>query len=237
MKTFAVGDLHGNFTELTELLGLLAEKEIFDANEDRLVFLGDYVDGYEKHDYAGLVNFLLTLHHAHPQFVFLRGNHEQLLLDALPRPRTDEHHKLWWYQGGKETYESYAKTYPDLALTGNPFPEEHITWFQSLPPYFETEDYIFVHAGLRPNLPPLLNGEEDMMWIREEFIESEADWGKTVVFGHTVQKEPLVMKNKIGIDTYSRKNGYLTIAELSPHRQQEPVFHTLENLRDKEENR
>lgn len=229
-KLFAVGDLHGNHDELIKMLSLLGEKGIFNIYTDQMVFLGDYVDSQVSGDMASLVEMLIRTHEVSTQHVFLRGNHEQLLLDAIETHPYDPVYQTWWQQGGQQTYESYQRTFPKTALMGLPFPHEHIAWFRSLPYFYETDDYIFVHAGLRDGLPPIANGAEDMLWLRKEFIESEYDWGKKVIFGHTPQMVPLVMDNKIGIDTIHRKGGYITIAELPTPDDGNYIFHTLKSL-------
>ncbi|MGD8392201.1 MAG: serine/threonine protein phosphatase, partial [Desulfobacterales bacterium] len=80
--------------------------------------------------------------------------------------------------------------------------------------YYQTEDYIFVHAGLREKVPLESQQEVDMLWIRDEFIYSDYDFGRRVVFGHTPFKEPLVQPNKIGIDTGAVYGNQLTCVQL-----------------------
>ncbi len=80
-------------------------------------------------------------------------------------------------------------------------PLGHEQFFETLKLYYETDDYIFVHGGLRPGLPLSAQKEEDLLWIRNEFILSEFDFGRRVIFGHTPVRTPLVLPNKIGIDT------------------------------------
>jgi serine/threonine protein phosphatase 1 len=102
-------------------------------------------------------------------------------------------------------------------------PLAHLIWLAARPLYYETDRYIFVHAGLRPGVPLSQQHRQDLLWIRDEFIESDHDFnGKQVVFGHTPMKAPLVMWNKIGIDTMCRDCGALTAVELSGP---EPVFY------------
>jgi serine/threonine protein phosphatase 1 len=77
---------------------------------------------------------------------------------------------------------------------------DDIEWFRTLPTYHETDDVIFVHAGVRPNLTVQATTEWDRLWIREEFIHSPYDWGKVVVYGHTARPDFDIQPNKIGID-------------------------------------
>lgn len=93
-------------------------------------------------------------------------------------------------------------------------PAEHLSFFESLLPYYETDQYLFVHAGLRPGATVACQSARDLQWIRREFIDSEDDFGKRVVFGHTHFNAPLVAENKIGIDTGAVYGGSLTCVEL-----------------------
>ena len=89
----------------------------------------------------------------------------------------------------------------------------HRSFLEALLPYYETEKYIFVHAGLRPGIPLADQSQHDLLWIRHEFINAEHDYEKTVVFGHTPFMIPLIDKNKIGIDTGAVYGGKLTCIE------------------------
>lgn len=93
-------------------------------------------------------------------------------------------------------------------------PADHLRFFESLLSYYETDQYIFVHAGLLPGLPLVAQSADDLQWIRREFIDSDYDFGKRVVFGHTPFSAPLVAVNKIGIDTGAVYGGKLTCVEL-----------------------
>ena len=95
-----------------------------------------------------------------------------------------------------------------------PVPSAHLDFLNTLQMYYQTEDYIFVHAGLREKVPLESQQEVDMLWIRDEFIYSDYDFGRRVVFGHTPFKEPLVQPNKIGIDTGAVYGGKLTCLEI-----------------------
>ena len=83
-------------------------------------------------------------------------------------------------------------------------------FLKELHPYYETTDYIMVHAGLRYGIPLEHQTPDDLVWIREEFIYSEQDFGKRVIFGHTPFVRPLVLPNKIGIDTGAVYGNQLT---------------------------
>lgn len=222
-RLYAIGDIHGHQRELLDLITQLINDGM-DPARDTVVFLGDYVDGGP--DTRQVLDTLIEWGKAYPHWVFVRGNHDQMMLDAMDHPDDWGTFIHWFHQGGQETFASYLPSgFRDKAFglqwVGDRGQElrtyvspEHITWLRSLPLYHETDRYIFVHAGLRPPLPPQACSAEDLLWIRDDFINSRHDWGKVVVYGHTPVREPLVMFNKIGIDTLPRNVGKLCAVEL-----------------------
>lgn len=183
-RLLAIGDIHGCLAELDQLLD-----QVEPNVEDQLVFLGDYID--RGPDSAGVVDRLLQLGERLPRLVCLRGNHEQMLLDFLDNRNPAD----FLVNGGAETIASYRTN------DRWPPPPAHLDFFRKLRALYVTEDFIFVHAGLRPGIPLEEQDEEDMLWIRRDFLESDADWGKPVVFGHTPRQMPLLDARRIGIDT------------------------------------
>ena len=125
------------------------------------------------------------------QCIFLKGNHEDLFLTAYDGTEADW--GLWLTNGGLKTLFDFNSALP---------PDRYVEWLCNLHLYYETGTHYFVHAGVRPGQPPAQSSDVDRLWIREPFLSSRYDWGKTVVFGHTVQfGGPLVLPNKVGIDT------------------------------------
>jgi serine/threonine protein phosphatase 1 len=218
-KLFAIGDVHGHFRELMGLYDRLVHAAELEPERDTLVFLGDLVDGGPQT--RDVVAWCMAMAEEHPHWVFLKGNHEDLLLDALVYGgRVYGDFALWWRQGGRET----AASYPDRAAPGATplararagIPRAHLRWLHDRPHVHETERHIFVHAGLRPGVPLAAQRLREVLWIREEFLRSPDDFGgKRVVFGHTPLREPLVRPNKLGLDTMVHGRGALTAAELS----------------------
>lgn len=201
-RIYAIGDVHGCHEKLVALV----DRIDIDWDRDRLVFLGDYIDrGDSAFD---VVDFLLELGAAHPEIVFLRGNHEAMFDGFL----AGRDRYTYLVNGGQRTLESYLKRGP--GAKDPPIPVRHRRFFEGLALYHETEAFIFVHAGLRPGVPLERQKPEDMLWIREKFIKSNYDFGKRVVFGHTPFTEPLVQANKIGIDTGAVYGNKLTCVKL-----------------------
>ncbi len=196
-RIFVIGDIHGCYERLKTLL-----KKLHIKNNDMLIFLGDYIDrGTDSKKVVEEVINLKSQYH----IITLLGNHEKMLLDILQKSLPIE---MWLFNGGETTLLSYGiKKYN---ISSDLFPSEHIEFFKSLLPYYEMGNYIFVHAGLKPNIPLGKQSIDDLVWIRDEFIYSDCDFGKVVVFGHTPLAEPLFLKNKIGIDTGAVYGGKLT---------------------------
>ena len=200
--TYVVGDIHGCYDKLIALM----DKINIDLDSEKLVFLGDYIDrGPDSYE---VVEYLINLKKKYPDIVFLKGNHEDMLEKYIAE--TDRFTYL--INGGQQTLESYSRYYKptDDSL----IPETHFKFFESLVLYHETDHYIFVHAGLRKNVPLEKQKPEDMLWIRKNFIQSNYDFGKQVVFGHTPLPEPLLQPNKIGIDTGAVYGNKLTCVRL-----------------------
>ena len=204
-KFFAVGDIHGNLSRLEQLMEEI--KPAFNPDSDTLVFLGDYID--RGPDSKGVVDFILRLRRKFPRVVCLKGNHEAMLLDWVIK---GENSDLYLYNGGGATIKTYSQD-GEFKL-----PPEHLAFFTSLLLYYETEEYIFVHAGMKAGIPLAEQDPHDLIWIREEFILSPQDFGKTVVFGHTPLQRVYLTPNKIGIDTGAVYGGKLTCLELPSRR-------------------
>jgi serine/threonine protein phosphatase 1 len=203
-KILAIGDVHGCNRRLRQLLDRIE----IDPHVDTLVFVGDYLD--RGPDARGTIDTLLEIKATHPNTICLRGNHEAMFLNYYREGRGEE---LFLYNSGMNTLDSYGITLAEVRR-GSGFPESHLRFLSALPLVYETEEYFFVHAGVRPGIPLAEQTPEDLLWIRHEFIESGEDFGRTVVFGHTPLPEPLIETNKIGIDTGAVYGGRLTCIEL-----------------------
>jgi len=219
-RIYAIGDVHGRADLLDRLRTVIVE----DANWhpiDRkvVVYLGDYVD--RGTDSRGVVDMLARK--ALPGFesVFLKGNHEDSLLQFLTDPGIAP---AWMAYGGDATLYSYgvrppdARKVEDILAAQKAFiqavPPEHLAFLETLQLLHVEGDYAFVHAGFRANVPIEFQDPQDMMWIRNEFLDSEADFGKVAVHGHTITEQPQIRRNRIGIDTGAFATGRLTALAL-----------------------
>jgi serine/threonine protein phosphatase 1 len=202
---YAIGDIHGHLDSLERLM----EKIKPDLEKDQLVFMGDYIDR-GPHS-KGVVDYVLRLRNTAPRqnVVCLKGNHEAMFLNFLQ----GEDLELFLFNGGLSTIREYwGRNWDQLEKLV--LPPDHEAFFRELQLYYETPDYIFVHGGLKPGVPLKEQDEEDLLWIRGEFITAMDDFGRKVVFGHTPFRQPLVLPNKIGIDTGAVYGNVLTCLKL-----------------------
>jgi serine/threonine protein phosphatase 1 len=199
---FAIGDIHGCMDKLNTMM----EKIDINFEKDTLVFLGDYIDrGPSSFE---VVSFLITLKKKHENIIFLKGNHEEMLENYL----AGIDRFTYLSNGGQQTIDSYMKR---ECISGKELiPEDHIEFFKRLDLFYQTDKYIFVHAGLREKIILQDQLQDDLLWIRQKFIKSNYDFGKRVIFGHTPLAEPLVQPNKIGIDTGAVYGNRLTCVKL-----------------------
>ncbi len=191
-KTYVIGDIHGCLGPLKALMGKLPLKKT-----DELLFIGDYID--RGPDPKGVVNYVLELRKNHPgKVTCLLGNHEWMLLNYLDR--TDR--ESWLQNGAQATLASYGGE--------DKIPYAHQEFFHSLSPFHRTDEYLFVHAGIRPGIPLEAQSTEDLLWIRREFYRYPGRFDQTIVFGHTPLREVLNQEDRIGIDTGCVFGGKLT---------------------------
>ncbi|MBU0664825.1 MAG: metallophosphoesterase [Proteobacteria bacterium] len=206
-KIFAIGDIHGCADKFENLLARLP----FDASRDTLVVLGDYLD--RGPGTREVLDQLCQLRATGTRLITLMGNHEYLFLEY--HRRNDQALLPYLRRLGLEnTLESYGGA--SLAELGDLsfMPEEHRDLLESLVPYWETEEYIFVHAGLRFDRSLAEQDISDLCEVREPFLSDERSFGKRIIFGHTPFATPLVTPNKIGIDTGAAYGNLLTAVEL-----------------------
>lgn len=212
-RIYAVGDIHG----CADLLARLHRRIAADATgapvaRKVVVYLGDYVD--RGPDSAEVVETLLHDIPDDLEPVFLKGNHEQFLLDFLSGGGRGD---MWLVNGGRETLESYGlqglDPYRPAGLAGafsDLLPDSHRRFFEELKPWHREGDYVFVHAGIRPGVALEDQREQDLLWIRGAFLDDPRDHGFIVVHGHTIDREPDIQPNRIGIDTGAFATGRLT---------------------------
>lgn len=183
-RLIAIGDIHGEIEKLNSLLDKLNLQ-----TGDKVIFLGDYIDrGLNSKQ---VIERILDLSKK-IECVFLKGNHEDMLLKTkITQSKDDIEH--WLLSGGISTYDNYGD-YPAIFNT-------HEKFLDSLKLYHIEQNYMFVHAGINPKKELSEQTEDDLLWIREEFLDNSHNLPYKIIFGHTPFIEPLILNDKIGIDT------------------------------------
>lgn len=216
---YAIGDIHGR----VGLLAALHDRIAADTKQRRarhrlLVYLGDYVSRGE--DSRAAVDLVRTWLPDGFKRITLKGNHEDLLLRFLDGDLDAGRH--WFDYGGLDTLRHYGVEFSgpqalddsSVAALRDRFasalPRAHRDFFQSLRIRFHAGDYYFVHGGVHPGVPLPEQSDQDCMWIRNAFLDSELDHGALIVHGHSISSQPVVRHNRIGIDTGAYRSGVLT---------------------------
>jgi serine/threonine protein phosphatase 1 len=196
MSRYIVGDIHGCRAELSCLLSHLPLR-----SRDSLLFLGDYID--RGPDSAGVVSDLLAIERGKPcELIFLKGNHEDMLLSYLGLG--GRYGEVFLYNGGRATAASYGLTSPSPRPQEllSAIPPEHVTFYKSLKNYHIVDEFLCVHAGINPLKTLEQQTEAETLWIRDKFIYSPHALAYTVVFGHTPSNDVFYdLPYKIGLDT------------------------------------
>jgi calcineurin-like phosphoesterase family protein len=225
-RVYAIGDIHGSLVPLRLLRDAIREHATAHPIERKcLIYLGDYVD--RGFDSRAVIEMLVNDPLPGFEHVFLKGNHEEGMLRFL----ADGSNALFWVAyGGIATMFSYGVKPPDPATDevevirarkelARKLPPAHLDFLAKLEPYRIEGDYLFVHAGIRPGVPIEAQREEDLLWIREEFLRSQQEFGKCVVHGHSITRQPDFQPNRIGIDTGAFASGTLTCLVLEGTKQ------------------
>ncbi len=224
-RVYAVGDIHGR----ADLVERIHEIIISDAAEHShkknfIVYLGDYLD---RGPYAReTIDLLISSQPPGFERVYLMGNHEQILLNFLDEPSILS---MWLGVGGGSTLMSYGLKPPGSGFSEQKahevrdelrekIPAEHIGFIKNLRQSFPAGDYLFVHAGIRPAVPIEDQTPDDIYWIRDEFLNSDADHGKMVIHGHTISEDIQHLSNRIAIDTGAYASGVLSCVVLEENR-------------------
>ncbi|HEX3408448.1 MAG TPA: metallophosphoesterase [Caulobacteraceae bacterium] len=222
-RTYAIGDVHGRLDLLERAVEVIAA-HVGEA-PFRVIFLGDYVD--RGPDSRGVIDLLIDLQRRWP-VVCLKGNHEELMLQALTQPGGGRLSR-WLEYGGDHTLASYGLDETSDLAEG--IPREHVRWMSGLPRTTGDGHRIYVHAGLAPGTPIHRQKEQTFLWIRERFLQAKAsEFEAHVVHGHTPiwegkpdPAEPELLDHRTNIDTAAFATGVLSIAVFHAERPGGPV--------------
>ena len=216
---YAVGDIHGRLDLLVEVQRRIDE-DIARSCPERTaeIYLGDYID--RGPDPAGVVSQLMV-RAGKANTVFLRGNHEQMLLDFLDGADCLEQ---WRSFGGTATLLSYgvplsllsrsAPTEDVRRSLGENLPPQHRSFYELTGSYMQVGQYLAVHAGIRPGVKLEDQKTEDLLGIRQDFLQYDGDFGFVVLHGHTPVKNAELRRNRINIDTGAFATNRLTCLKI-----------------------
>ncbi len=214
MRIYAIGDVHG-CADLLDLMFARIDAHISAHPIGRpvQVLVGDYID--RGPNSRGVLDRLIERAKSN-EMVLLKGNHEAFIIEFLRDPSMLQ---SWGQMGGLETLMSYGLTPPlnaepstqkELAIALQAaLPKPHLSLLGGLQLSFSCGEFFFAHAGVRPRVPLEQQREEDLLWIREEFLLYEEQFGKIVVHGHTPVRDIDIRPNRINIDTGAYATGRL----------------------------
>ncbi|MBC9876937.1 serine/threonine protein phosphatase [Bradyrhizobium sp. INPA01-394B] len=219
VRIYALTDIHG-CAHLLEQMFAVIDADMANSRPYRAieVFLGDYID--RGPDSRRTLDLLIQ-RSRYRNTVFLKGNHEAYFTAMLDDPSRAAD---WLQFGGLQTLMSYGiSAPPDLGEDEqadlvreliSAMPPQHIAFLRQLRPTFTCGDFFFVHAGVRPGIPLSEQREQDLLWIRDEFLQSKKRFGKYVVHGHTPVRQAELLENRANIDTGAYATGNLTLLSI-----------------------
>lgn len=216
----AVGDIHGRYDLLEELLAKVDPK-----GDQKLVFLGDYID--RGPDTAKTLARLRDLQETEPgRVICLMGNHEKMLLDFVDDPLGRG--ASWLRNGGAETLASYGicgvsrRAQGDAILDAcaafeDALPAGLLGWLKQLPLCWNTGNIWCVHAAMDPACAPHAQKAKTMLWGHRDFLKKPRPDSVCVVHGHTTVSKPAMYESRIAIDTGAYKTDRLTAVSTAPN--------------------
>lgn len=217
---YAIGDIHGQKAMMDHALALIEADGGPDAT---VVFLGDYTD--RGPDSRAVIETLVQGQADGRDWIMLKGNHDRMFEWFMQDPPRHDDHLLvgyhWFHDsiGGRETMASYGVDIPDQARLKSvkaaaldAVPQAHVALLSSLRLSYETDDLLFVHAGIRPGVPLSDQDEEDLVWIRNEFHDYTGPHPKIVVHGHTPVDKATHYGNRVNLDTGAGYGRPLSVA-------------------------
>jgi len=218
-RLYVIGDIHGRADLLERMIALITRDiEIAPPDDCLTVTLGDYVD---RGPHSRQVIECLARNPFPTAFVALKGNHEAMLEEFIADPSVG---RIWRNVGGLETLHSYGvdvaammrgQGYEEASKAFRALlPQDHVKFLDELRMSLTVGRYFLCHAGVRPGTPLAKQRPDDLLWIRDEFLASDVDFGKIVVHGHSPVREPEIRPNRINIDTGAFMTGRLTCAVL-----------------------
>lgn len=231
MRSYAIGDIHGQLEKLQVAHGLIAA-DMARHGAAPVVHVGDLVD--RGPDSRGVIDYLMAGQAEGQSWMVLKGNHDRMFTGFLGAKGYHDPRLIatlsWLHPrlGGGATLASYGVVNaadrpiaPVYAEAVAAVPAAHRDWLDALPVIHRTPGVVFVHAGIRPGVPLDAQIEDDLVWIREPFLSDTTDHGALIVHGHTVVEAPTHYGNRVNIDTGAGYGGPVTAVAIDGRN----VFH------------
>ena len=226
MNIFAIGDIHGCLNELTLLHKKILTHDKFNAKEDLLVYLGDYIDRglNSKH----VIDQIIKIKNTQIKTVMLMGNHEEMMIDFLFNKNNNI--KNWLNFGADQTFRSYDIEIVEFIKDGfednviqklrasllDKMDNSHINFFNNLELTFSIQKYLFVHAGIDPKKKLIDQNKKDYLWSRSiDFFNKDFKSEKIIVHGHTPEENIVNDPYRINVDSGCYFSGKLSSVCLS----------------------
>lgn len=215
-RIYVIGDVHGCHDLLVELLDKIEahSSALPTAANVHIIQIGDIIDRGPQS--AEVLRYLYDVQQRTSRVVVLQGNHEVMMLQALAGEAGML--RAWMRIGGRDTLRSFGLEPPErgadeeraIARIRRAIPGEWLDWLERLPLTAQSGDYFFCHAGIRPGVPLKRQSRNDLLWIRDQFLEDRTPHPAIIVHGHTPTREVEFCNNRIGIDTGAYESGVLT---------------------------
>ncbi|SLN14882.1 Bis(5'-nucleosyl)-tetraphosphatase PrpE [asymmetrical] [Aquimixticola soesokkakensis] len=224
MRIYAIGDIHGQIDMLHAAHARIeADKKRVGDPDALIVHLGDYTD--RGPDSAAVVQLLIDGLAEGKPWIVLRGNHDRMFCRFVRNGDAfDNDHilsgKSWLNKslGGKETLASYGVEATDFEFEAGweaarkGVPMAHIEFLENCPMSYEFDGCLYVHAGVRPGVALEDQSEEDLLWIRNGWLDYEGELPWLVIHGHTALEEATHFGNRVDLDTGAGYGRPLTAA-------------------------
>lgn len=188
-RTFVIGDIHGCSATLRRLV----DDTLRPLPEDRIYLLGDLID--RGPDSKGVLDFIFELRQRGLFVRSVRGNHEEMLLQAAAE---GPFLGVWTTNGGQATLESFQSDGP------GDIPQHYRDFLTSLPHYILLDNFVIVHAGLNFAQADPFEDTNAMLWTRSSYVDRQSISGRRLICGHTlvsrIELEESLKCNKIMLD-------------------------------------
>lgn len=224
-RIYAIGDVHGRYDLLQLLIERIGEhsRGLPPVRSLYIVLIGDLVDRGPQS--AEVLAMLYDLQRRNSDVIVLLGNHEEAMIQALDGDI--DVLRRWLKVGGDATLASFGigpiqrdqDAHDYLGIVRRAVPKAWMTWLRHLPLSVRSGDYYFVHAGVRPGIALDRQVRDDLLWIRNDFLQDERDFGAIVVHGHSITADVDIRSNRICIDTGAYRTGVLSAIYLEEGRQ------------------